>query len=73
MDDKGFCVCYHSNNKVSLQPASSSAVLDQLLEREKMYQQAIESAEKSGEGSKARRHGRGLKVSKGFKGFWQSS
>jgi len=33
-----------------------------LLEREKNYKQAIENANKAGEGSKARRYGRGLKV-----------
>lgn len=32
------------------------------MEREKNYKQAIENANKAGEGSKARRYGRGLKV-----------
>lgn len=40
----------------------SSSDLNILLEREKMYKQAIENANKAGEGSKARRYGRGLKV-----------
>lgn len=40
----------------------SSSDLNILLEREKMYKQAIENADKAGEGSKARRYGRGLKV-----------
>ena len=40
--------------------SSSDIVL--LLEREKNYKQAIENANKAGEGSKARRYGRGLKV-----------
>ncbi|XP_073257066.1 coiled-coil and C2 domain-containing protein 1-like isoform X1 [Porites lutea] len=39
----------------------SSSDLNILLEREKMYKQAIENANKAGEGSKARRYGRGLK------------
>ena len=41
---------------------SSSSDLNVLLEREKIYKQAIENANKAGEGSKARRYGRGLKV-----------
>lgn len=40
----------------------SSSDLNILLEREKMYKQAIENANKAGEGSKARRYDRGLKV-----------
>jgi len=40
----------------------SSSDIDLLLEREKNYKQAIENANKAGEGSKARRYGRGLKV-----------
>ena len=40
----------------------SSSDLNILLERDKMYKQAIENANKAGEGSKARRYGRGLKV-----------
>lgn len=40
----------------------SSSGLDVLLEREKIYKQAIENANKAGDGSKARRYGRGLKV-----------
>ena len=40
----------------------SSSDLGVLLEREKIYKQAIENANKAGEGNKARRYGRGLKV-----------
>ena len=40
----------------------SSSDIGLLLEREKNYKQAIENANKAGEGSKARRYGRGLKV-----------
>ena len=40
----------------------SSSDINLLLEREKNYKQAIENANKAGEGSKARRYGRGLKV-----------
>lgn len=40
----------------------SSSDLNILQEREKMYKQAIENANKAGEGSKARRYVRGLKV-----------
>ncbi|RMX48298.1 hypothetical protein pdam_00014721 [Pocillopora damicornis] len=39
----------------------SSSQVDLLLEREKNYKLAIENANKAGEGSKARRYGRGLK------------
>ncbi|XP_015772326.1 PREDICTED: coiled-coil and C2 domain-containing protein 1-like [Acropora digitifera] len=40
----------------------TSADLNVLLEREGMYKQAIDNASKAGEGNKARRYGRGLKV-----------
>ncbi|XP_068748558.1 coiled-coil and C2 domain-containing protein 1-like isoform X2 [Montipora capricornis] len=39
----------------------SSSDLNVLLERESMYKQAIDNANKAGEGSKSRRYGRGLK------------
>ncbi|XP_078361651.1 coiled-coil and C2 domain-containing protein 1-like isoform X1 [Oculina patagonica] len=47
-----------SNQQVA---KGSSSDIDLLLEREKNYKQAIENANKVGEGSKARRYGRGLK------------
>ena len=40
----------------------TSPDLNVLLEREGMYKQALDNASKAGEGNKARRYGRGLKV-----------
>ncbi|EDO41324.1 predicted protein [Nematostella vectensis] len=45
----------------SKQEANTSPQLAELTERENMYKKAIDSAEKSGNSSKAKRYGRGLK------------